>query len=181
MNFCSHCGRSVSLKIPEDDNRPRHVCDNCGNIHYQNPKIVAGCIPEWQGKILLCRRAIEPRYGLWTIPAGYMENGETLEQAACRETEEEACARVDLDGLYAVYNIPHVSQVYTIFRGQLADGAFAPGAESLETALFEENQIPWGEIAFPVVDRTLKRFFLDRLEQRFVTFVDTVAPPARRR
>ncbi|HCF73920.1 MAG TPA: NUDIX hydrolase [Arenicellales bacterium] len=181
MNFCSHCGKSVSLKIPEDDNRPRHVCDNCGNIHYQNPKIVAGCIPEWQGKILLCRRAIEPRYGLWTIPAGYMENGETLEQAACRETEEEACARVDLDGLYAVYNIPHVSQVYTIFRGQLADGAFAPGAESLETALFEENQIPWGEIAFPVVDRTLKRFFLDRPEQRFATFVDTVAPPARRR
>ncbi len=181
MNFCSHCGKSVSLKIPEDDNRPRHVCDSCGNIHYQNPKIVAGCIPEWQGKILLCRRAIEPRYGLWTIPAGYMENGETLEQAACRETEEEACARVDLDGLYAVYNIPHVSQVYTIFRGQLADGAFAPGAESLETALFEENQIPWGEIAFPVVDRTLKRFFLDRPEQRFATFVDTVAPPARRR
>ena len=181
MNFCSHCGRSVSLKIPEDDNRPRHVCDSCGNIHYQNPLIVAGCIPEWQGKILLCRRAIEPRYGLWTIPAGYMENGETLEQAACRETEEEACARVDLDGLYAVYNIPHVSQVYTIFRGQLADGAFAPGAESLETALFEENQIPWGEIAFPVVDRTLKRFFLDRPEQRFATFVDTVAPPARRR
>ncbi|MDP6134916.1 MAG: NUDIX hydrolase [Arenicellales bacterium] len=181
MNFCSHCGKSVSLKIPEDDNRPRHVCDNCGNIHYQNPKIVAGCIPEWQGKILLCRRAIEPRYGLWTIPAGYMENGETLEQAACRETEEEACARVDLDGLYAVYNIPHVSQVYTIFRGQLADGAFAPGAESLETELFEENQIPWGEIAFPVVDRTLKRFFLDRPEQRFATFVDTVAPPARRR
>ncbi len=181
MNFCSHCGKSVSLKIPEDDNRPRHVCDSCGNIHYQNPKIVAGCIPEWQGKILLCRRAIEPRYGLWTIPAGYMENGETLEQAACRETEEEACARVDLDGLYAVYNIPHVSQVYVIFRGQLADGAFAPGAESLETALFEENQIPWGEIAFPVVDRTLKRFFLDRPEQRFATFVDTVAPPARRR
>ena len=181
MNFCSHCGKSVSLKIPEDDNRPRHVCDNCGIIHYQNPMIVAGCIPEWQGKILLCRRAIEPRYGLWTIPAGYMENGETLEQAACRETEEEACARVDLDGLYAVYNIPHVSQVYTIFRGQLADGAFAPGAESLETELFEENQIPWGEIAFPVVDRTLKRFFLDRPEQRFATFVDTVAPPARRR
>ena len=102
MNFCSHCGKSVSLRIPEDDNRPRHVCDSCGHIHYQNPKIVAGCIPEWQGKILLCRRAIEPRYGLWTIPAGYMENGETIEQAACRETEEEACARVDLDGLYAI-------------------------------------------------------------------------------
>ena len=181
MNFCSHCGRSVSLKIPEEDNRPRHVCDSCGNIHYQNPKIVAGCIPEWQGKILLCRRAIEPRYGLWTIPAGYMENGETLEQAACRETEEEACARVDLDGLYAVYNIPHVSQVYVIFRGQLADGVFSPGAESLETSLFEENQIPWSEIAFPVVDRILKRFFHDRPEQRFATFVDTVAPTARRR
>ena len=181
MNFCSHCGKSVSLRIPEDDNRPRHVCDSCGYIHYQNPKIVAGCIPEWQGKILLCRRAIEPRYGLWTIPAGYMENGETIEQAACRETEEEACARVDLDGLYAIYNIPHVSQVYMIFRGQLTDGAFAPGAESLETSLFAEDQIPWGEIAFPVVRLTLNKFFLDRPEQRFTTFIDTVTPAARPR
>ena len=115
MNFCSHCGRSVSLKIPEDDNRPRHVCDSCGNIHYQNPKIVAGCIPEWQGKILLCRRAIEPRYGLWTIPAGYMENGETLEQAACRETEEEACARIALDGLYAVEAVGEVLKLLARF------------------------------------------------------------------
>ena len=110
-----------------------------------------------------------------------MENGETIEQAACRETEEEACARVDLDGLYAIYNIPHVSQVYMIFRGQLTDGAFAPGAESLETSLFEEDQIPWGEIAFPVVRLTLKKFFLDRPEQRFTTFIDTVTPAARPR
>ena len=181
MNFCSHCGKSVSLRIPEDDNRPRYVCDSCGNIHYQNPNIVAGCIPEWQGKILLCRRAIEPRYGLWTIPAGFMENGETIEQAAYRETEEEACARVDLNGLYAIYNIPHVNQVYMIFRGQLTDGAFAPGTESLETSLFEEKQIPWGEIAFPVVGRTLKKFFLDRPKRHFATFIDTVTPAARPR
>ena len=92
MNFCSHCGSAVDLQIPEGDHLPRHICGDCGVIHYQNPKMVAGCIPEWQGRILLCRRAIKPRYGLWTIPAGFMENGETLEQAAERETDEEACA-----------------------------------------------------------------------------------------
>ncbi|GIS91138.1 MAG: ADP-ribose pyrophosphatase [Pseudomonadota bacterium] len=166
---------------PRGRQSSRHVCDSCGTSTTRTPRSSRAAPPEWQGKILLCRRAIEPRYGLWTIPAGYMENGETIEQAACRETEEEACARVDLDGLYAIYNIPHVSQVYMIFRGQLTDGAFAPGAESLETSLFEEDQIPWGEIAFPVVRLTLNKFFLDRPEQRFTTFIDTVTPAARPR
>ena len=176
MNFCSHCGSSVDLQIPEGDHLPRHVCRDCGAIHYQNPKIVAGCIPEWQGRILLCRRSIKPRYGLWTIPAGFMENGETLEQAAKRETDEEACAKVELAGLYALYNLPHVNQVYVIFRGKLVDGSFAPGLESLETALFEESEIPWHEIAFPVVTRTLKRYFDDRLGQQYLPFIDTIAP-----
>ena len=176
MNFCSHCGSSVDLQIPEGDHLPRHVCRDCGAIHYQNPKMVTGCIPEWQDRILLCRRAIEPRCGLWTIPAGFMENGETLEQAAKRETDEEACAKVELGGLYALYNLPHVNQVYVIFRGKLVDGSFAPGLESLETALFEESEIPWHEIAFPVVTRVLKRYFDDRLGQQYLPFIDTIAP-----
>ena len=176
MNFCGHCGSTVHLQIPEGDHLPRHVCSDCGLIHYQNPKIVAGCIPEWQGRILLCRRAIEPRYDLWTIPAGFMENGETLEQAAKRETDEEACAKVEIEGLYALYNLPHVNQVYVFFRGQLVDGSFAPGLESLETALFEEREIPWDEISFPVVTRTLKRYFDDRVGQKYTPFIDTIAP-----
>ena len=176
MNFCSHCGSSVDLQIPEGDHLPRHICSDCGVIHYQNPKIVAGCIPEWQGRILLCRRAIEPRYGLWTLPAGFMENGETLQQAAKRETLEEACAKIKIEGFYALYNLPHVNQVYVFFRGQLVDDSFAPGLESLQTALFEENEIPWHEIAFPVVTRALKRYFNDQLAQEYTPFIDTIAP-----
>jgi len=129
MKFCSQCASPVAVRIPDGDTLERHVCDACGQIHYQNPKIIAGCIPHWQGRILLCRRAIEPRHGLWTIPAGFMENGETIEQAAMRETYEEACARVEISGLYAIFNIPHVSQVYMIFRAELLDGEFAPGIE----------------------------------------------------
>ena len=179
MKFCSQCAAPVSLRIPQGDNRERHVCDLCGQIHYQNPKIVAGCIPEWEGRILLCRPAIEPRHGLWTIPAGFMENGETIEQAATRETLEEACAQVEISGLYAVCNIPHVSQVYMIFRAGLCDGAFAPGIESLETALFDENQIPWSEMAFPVVVQSLRRYFSDRRNNHFPPFMDTVTPIRR--
>ena len=176
MKFCSQCAQQLSFKVPEGDNLPRYICDSCGMIHYQNPKIVAGCIPEWEGRILLCRRAIQPRHGLWTIPAGFMENSETVEQAAARETREEACAKINIAGLYGIYNIPHVSQVYMIFRGALADGAFAPGVESLETALYEEADIPWSEIAFPVVNNVLKRYFRDRQHGDFATFVDTVEP-----
>ncbi len=179
INYCNQCGDSVQLRVPEGDNLPRHVCGSCGNIHYQNPKIVAGCIPEWQGKVLLCKRAIEPRYGLWTIPAGFMENLETVEQAAARETDEEARARVDIAGLYGIYNIPHISQVYMIFRGQLVDGAFAPGPESLETRLYEEHEIPWRELAFPVVIRALQRYFEDRRRGVFEPFIDLVQPMRR--
>jgi len=176
MKFCSQCASPVTIRIPNGDTKERHVCNECGEIHYQNPKIVAGCIPEWEGRILLCRRAIEPRHGLWTIPAGFMENGETVEQAAMRETLEEACAHVEISGLYAVFNIPHVSQVYMIFRAQLQEGQFAPGIESLETALFFEEEIPWSEMAFPVVVQALERFFSDRPRNAFPPFVDTVTP-----
>ncbi|MCG7971068.1 MAG: NUDIX hydrolase [Candidatus Thiodiazotropha taylori] len=167
MNFCSQCGAKVEVKVPDGDNRPRHVCDSCSTIHYQNPKIVVGCIPVWEDQILLCRRAIEPRYGLWTLPAGFMENGETSQQGAARETLEEATARVDVEGLYGLYNLPHINQVYLIFRSRLLDLEFAAGTESLEVALFKESEIPWQEMAFPVIRESLKIFFEDRQKGTF--------------
>lgn len=162
MNYCNRCGTEVEVRVPEGDNRPRHCCPNCGAVHYQNPKIIAGCIPEWEDRILLCRRAIHPRLGFWTLPAGYMENGESVEQAAQRETWEEAQARVEIDQLVALYSVPHIAQVYTLFRGKLIDLNFAPGSESLEVDLFTEAQIPWNELAFPVIGQTLKGYFEDR-------------------
>ena len=174
MNFCSQCGAPVSLRIPEGDNLPRYICDACGTVHYQNPKIVAGCIPEWNGAILLCRRAIEPRYGLWTLPAGFMENGETTEQAAARETLEEARARVRIDSLYAVFSIPHINQVYMVFRGSLPAPEFGAGDESLEARLFEEHEVPWKELAFQVMRETLRRYFADRRRGDFGVHVGDI-------
>lgn len=162
MKFCSQCGAEVEVKVPDGDNRPRHVCNSCSSIHYQNPKIVVGCIPVWQTRILLCRRAIEPRYGLWTLPAGFMENGETSQQGAARETLEEACARVEVKGLYTLFNLPHINQVYLLFRSRLLDLNFAAGEESLEVRLFDEQEIPWEKLAFPVINESLRLFFADR-------------------
>jgi len=162
MKFCSTCGASVSLRIPEGDTRERFVCTSCQTIHYQNPRIVAGSIPEWGDQILLCRRAIEPRYGLWTLPAGFMENGETTEQAALRETWEEAGARVEIINLYSIFSIPHINQVYMLFRGNLVEGIYHPGDESLECQLFDAQTLPWDRLAFPVVKETLKRYFGDK-------------------
>ncbi|MCU7905794.1 MAG: NUDIX hydrolase [Candidatus Thiodiazotropha sp. (ex Epidulcina cf. delphinae)] len=162
MKYCSHCGSQVEIRVPEGDNRPRHVCNTCSTVHYQNPKMVVGCIPVWERKVLLCRRAIEPRYGLWTVPAGFMENGETSRQGAVRETLEEACARVEVEGLYTLFNLPHINQVYLLFRSRLLDLDFTAGDESLEVLLFEEQQIPWERIAFPVIRESLRLFFVDR-------------------
>ena len=136
MKFCSNCALPVVQRVPPGDNLPRWVCDACGEIHYQNPKLVVGAIPEWEGRLLLCRRAIEPRYGLWTVPAGFMENGETTFEGAMRETLEEANARVEIGPLYALYNIPHINQVYILFRARLLDadvkaGGFAFHAEDI--------------------------------------------------
>lgn len=161
MKFCNQCGYNVSLKIPDDDNRPRFVCESCEMIYYENPKIIAGCLPIWEDKILLCRRAIEPKHGLWTLPAGFMENDETIQQAAVRETMEEANARVELKELYTLFNLPHVSQVYMIFRAQLTDLDFSPGIESLETQLFSKDEIPWDEMAFKTIEHTLRLYFDD--------------------
>jgi len=176
MKFCSQCGNAVTQRIPEGDNRLRFVCTQCQTIHYQNPNIVAGCLPVWGDQVLLCRRAIEPRRGYWTLPAGFMENGETLEQAACRETDEEACARVGELSLYTLFDLPHISQVHVFFRAQLADLDFAAGEESLEVRLFAQNEIPWAELAFPTVGRTLEYFFADRLEQHYPVRNEFVGP-----
>ncbi len=162
MKYCSECGSEVALRVPRGDDRPRYVCGTCDTIHYQNPKVVVGCIPEWEDKILLCRRAIEPRHGLWTLPAGFMENGETTQQGAARETLEEAKARVGVGALYTMFNLPHINQVYLVFRSRLLDLDFGPGPESLDVRLFDEPDIPWGEIAFPVIKETLALYFRDR-------------------
>lgn len=163
MRFCSHCGSdALTQRIPEGDTLARHVCASCGAIHYQNPKTVVGCLPEWDGRVLLCRRAIDPRLGLWTLPAGFLENGETLEAGALRETAEEARARVDIGSLYTVISLPDINQVYMMFRARLLDLDFGPGPESLEVRLFGEDEIPWGEIAFRTIARTLRNYFLDR-------------------
>ncbi len=163
MKFCSNCGSDqLRQRIPEGDDRPRYVCDNCGMIHYSNPRVIVGCVPEHEGKILLCRRAIEPRSGLWTLPAGFMENGETTLQGASRETWEEARAEVYEQQLYRIFDVPNINQVYMFYRARIVDGAFGVGPESLEVDLFTEDSIPWDEIAFPVVFHTLKEFFHDR-------------------
>ena len=179
MNFCSHCGTRVELRVPEGDALPRHVCPACHTIHYLNPKMVVGCIPEWEHRILLCRRAIEPRRGLWTVPAGFMENGETTFDGAMRETLEEANARVDIVNLYALYNIPHINQVYLLFRARLLDLDFSAGSETLEVRLFDEVDIPWEQIAFATVRHTLTRYFSDRRTGDYPFHMGTIEPAAR--
>ena len=167
MKYCSQCGSPVSHKIPQGDNLPRFVCDDCNTVHYQNPKIIAGCIAEWDARILLCKRAIDPRYGYWTLPAGFMENGETTSEGAAREATEEANAGVINMSLYCSFSIPHISQVYMMFRGELDQGQASAGAESLEVALLDEQQIPWDRLAFPVMHETLRLYFDDRRQGRF--------------
>ena len=159
MKYCSQCGSSVSLRIPEDDNRERYICDACDYVHYQNPNNVCGAILTRDDRILLCKRAIEPRYGLWTLPAGFMENGETVAEAACREADEEANAKAKDVSLFAVFSMPYISQVYIMFAGELTDDEISAGPESLDVGLFTEDEIPWDELAFPVVGESLKMYF----------------------
>jgi len=167
MKFCSECGQTVTARIPSGDTRSRFICDHCETIHYQNPRIVAGVLATHKRHVLLCRRAIEPRIGYWTLPAGYMENGETTEEAALRETWEEARASMQEQELYMLFNLPHINQVYMFFRGALADLDFSAGEESLEVKLFSEEEIPWSELAFPTVGKTLKQYFIDRQSNHF--------------
>jgi len=158
MNFCSHCGNKVSFIIPEGDSLPRFVCESCGLIHYQNPRMVVGCLPVWQDKILICKRAIEPKYGKWTLPAGFMENSETAEQGAIRETMEESGASVDIIRLHSLYSLPQVDQVYAIFLANMKSEKFAAGIETLECKLVGPDEIPWDEIAFTAIKFSLKKY-----------------------
>ena len=167
MKYCSNCGAEVSQGVPAGDTHLRHICVACQTIHYQNPKVVTGCIAEWEDRILLCRRAIEPQYGLWTLPAGFMENGESTVQAAARETREEANAHVEVGSLFTLYSLPHINQVYLIFRSRLLSADYSPGIESLETMLFSEPDVPWDKIAFPVIRETLQHYFSDRRSGRY--------------
>ena len=167
MKYCNQCGAGVSVTVPKGDNRPRHVCGSCGAIHYQNPRVVTGCIAEWRNKVLLCRRAIEPRYGYWTLPAGFLENGESSHAGAARETLEEANARVEVTGLYTLFDLPRIDQIYMLYRGRLLDLDFAPGDESLEVRLCTRHQVPWEHLAFQVMRETLKLYFRDQERNDF--------------
>ena len=178
MKFCSQCGNPVTRMIPAGDNRMRHVCAHCATVHYENPRIVAGCLPVWGDQVLLCRRAIEPRKGYWTLPAGFMENGETVEQAARRETLEEACANVENLAISTLIDVPHINQVHVFYRAELLTPDFAAGEESLEVRLFDEADIPWSELAFRTVSRTLECFFADRPGNVYPVRSEAVAPLA---
>jgi len=162
MKFCSACGHTVEFKTPAGDHVPRHVCPSCETVHYENPKIIVGCIPEWEDRVLLCRRNIEPRLGLWTFPAGFMELGETSGEGAARETLEESQAVVEIGELFVVINVPYVSQVYMVHRGRMKTPHHGVTSESSETMLVREDEIPWDAIAFPTVYHSLKFFFADR-------------------
>jgi ADP-ribose pyrophosphatase YjhB (NUDIX family) len=157
-NFCSACGQPAATVVPEGDNRARSVCTACGTVHYVNPKLVVGSVPEYGGQILLCRRAIEPRKGFWTVPAGFMELGETLGEAALRETWEEALARVELGSLFSVVDVVHAGQVHVFFRARLLQPEFGAGAETLETRLFHPQEIPWDDLAFPSIRIALEQY-----------------------
>lgn len=169
MKFCHQCASAIVLRIPEGDDKPRHCCSSCDSIFYLNPKNVVGTVPYFEDKVLLCKRAIEPRLGKWTLPAGFMENGESSLHGAVRETQEEAGASVIVqqDSLYTLFNLPMINQVYMFFRAELANLEFEAGLESMEVALLTEEEIPWKEIAFPVVKSTLEHYFEDRRRNQY--------------
>lgn len=160
MKYCNACGNGLQYQVPENDTLPRYVCGTCGHIHYQNPKIVVGTLPITPDKrVLLCKRAIAPRHGYWTLPAGFLENGETLWEGGVRETREEACAEVTEGSLYRIYDLPYINQVYVFFSTRLGDSGYAVGAESSEVRLFAEAEIPWSRLAFPVITEALRDYY----------------------
>jgi ADP-ribose pyrophosphatase YjhB (NUDIX family) len=179
IKFCNVCGAAVVHRIPEGDSLARAVCDACGTIQYQNPKVVVGCLPAFGDRILICKRAIEPRYGLWTLPAGFMENNESAAEGAAREAIEEANARVEIEDLYTVYSMPHISQIYMMFRARLLDADVSPGIESLEVKLVKEHEIPWDQLAFAMVKRTLEHYLEDRRRGVFVPRFGDIRHPLR--
>jgi ADP-ribose pyrophosphatase YjhB (NUDIX family) len=183
MKFCPQCAGPITHHIPPGDDKLRYCCIPCDKVYYQNPNNVVGTLPVWQDQVLLCRRAIEPRKGYWTLPAGFLENGETTLEGAIRETHEEAGAALQLpsDSLYALFNLPVINQVYVFFRADLASLDFDPGEESLEVKLFREHEVPWDNIAFAVVRKTLELYFEDRRRQHYpVRMFDVRYSPERK-
>jgi len=165
VKFCSHCGKPVRSAIPAGDNRTRHICDHCPRVHYSNPTLVVGCLPYWgKDHVLLCERSIEPRLGFWTVPSGFMENGESLEEGAIRETVAEACAEVEIQRLFAAFSLPHVNQVYMLFSARLLSQDFEPGDESEAVRLFHRDEIPWPKLAFRAVEFALEKYVSEGLE-----------------
>ncbi|MHB1667347.1 MAG: NUDIX hydrolase [Thiomonas sp.] len=162
IQHCNHCGAPVEHRVPEGDTHLRAVCPACGHVQYENPRNIVGTVPVWEGRVLLCKRAIEPRHGLWTLPAGFMELHETTEQGALRETQEEAGVDVELDGLYCVVNVKPVSQVYLLYRARMLQPTWSPGPETLEARLFSPSEVPWEQLAFRTVGETLRRFFAEQ-------------------
>jgi ADP-ribose pyrophosphatase YjhB (NUDIX family) len=179
IKYCNSCAAPVTHRIPDGDTLNRAVCDACGTIQYENPKIVVGSVPVKGDRILLCRRAIEPRYGLWTLPAGFMENEETAAEGAIREALEEARARIEIEELYTVFSVPHISQVHMMFRARLLNDDFGAGTESLEVKLVTAAEIPWDDLAFTVVRRTLQHYLEDRERGVFVPRFGDLRSPAR--
>jgi ADP-ribose pyrophosphatase YjhB (NUDIX family) len=167
IKHCRSCGAPVQYQIPPDDNRERATCTVCGTIHYENPLTVVGTVPAWKDQVLLCRRNIEPRFGLWTLPAGFLEIGETTAEGALRETIEEAGAHIEMQSLFAVLNVVRVAQIHLFYRARLLDPHFAPGPETIEARLFDEDSIPWEELAFRTIRKTLECFFEDRRRGQF--------------
>lgn len=167
IKYCRACGAAVNYLTPPDDNRDRAVCPACATVHYENPLNVVGTVPVWQDQVLLCRRNIEPRFGLWTLPAGFMELGETTAEGALRETIEEAGAEVEMQGLFSVLNVARVGQVHLFYRARMLNTTLAPGPETIEARLFREEEIPWDELAFRTVRETLNFYFADRRTQQF--------------
>ncbi len=174
IKHCRTCGAEVRYETPADDNRDRATCTSCATVHYENPLNVVGTLPFWENRVLLCRRNIEPRRGLWTLPAGFMELGESTAEGALRETVEEAGAHVEMLGLYTLLNVVRVGQVHLFYRARLLDVDFAPGPESIEARLFGEDEVPWAEIAFRTTRRTLELFFADRRSGSFAFHAEDI-------
>ena len=176
VRFCNVCGHKTCQKIPQGDQRLRDVCEHCHTVHYQNPRVVTGCLPIYQNQVLLCKRAIEPRKGYWTLPGGFMELGETIEEGAARETWEEACAKVTIESLYTLFNVVHVGQLSAFFLATHDEPQFAAGEESEAVALFGEEEIPWDELAFSTISRTLHHYFADRRKGKFPMRLELITP-----
>ena len=176
IKYCTACGGETRMRIPPDDDHYRAVCTQCNQVHYENPKVVVGCIPTDGEKILICRRNIEPGWGKWTLPAGYLENGESIQEGARRETFEETGSQVEILSPYRLFNITPVSQIYFIFLARLKDDNFGPTSESIEVKLVREDEIPWDDIAFEVIKKSLKDFFSDRKMNRFPFEVKDLIP-----